>query len=304
MISIALATYNGSKYLEELLNSLLAQRMLPDEIIVVDDCSTDDTVDILKKFQSLLPIRIFVNERNLGVNLNFQKAVEKCSGDYILICDQDDIWFPENIQEKISMLEKLPQDRPALVASASILTDKNLKKIINLSHSKDLIDWKELIHSSFQGTTMAFNRCLLKFCSSWPKRFEEFPYDFYLYTIALFTGKVYGGSKSLMFYRSHGNNTSFYSGEIKNFFKKIFPINRLQLFHLTIWRITHFDYVLKSLHANDIHPEIQEYLSCLNQCKKSLDIYWFLLARNRSLPLLLKIKICCGNFFSWLKNLF
>lgn len=128
-ISLAIATYNGANYLSELLNSLINQTVLPDEIIVVDDKSIDDTVLILKEYSSKLPIKIFENEKNYGVNLNFKKAVSLCSGDYILICDQDDVWFPENIETKVSLLEKLPRKQLNLVTSCSILTDAKLNTI-------------------------------------------------------------------------------------------------------------------------------------------------------------------------------
>lgn len=303
-ISLALATYNGAKFLEELLNSLLAQTLPPDEIVAVDDGSTDDTVKILERFQTKLPIRILQNEKNLGVNLNFQKAVLNCSGDIILICDQDDVWFPENIQTKISMLETLPQNRPALAASMATLVDENLKVISKISRAKNLTDWKALIHTVFQGTTMAFNRRLLDFCTAWPKDFDEIPYDFYLYNVALFTGNVFGGAKSLMNYRAHANNKSFHSGAFKNFVRKWFPLyNQMILYGLSNLNLSGFDFVWSSLPACEIHPEILEYLKFLDECKKSSGFDWLLFARNPHLPFSVKAKVLRRAALEWLKRL-
>lgn len=102
-----MATYNGANYLAPLLDSLFQQTLLPTEVVVVDDCSKDSTIAILEKYAKKYPIKGYKNNTNLGVNKNFEKAVSLCSGDYILLCDQDDVWFPNNIKTKINSLEKM-----------------------------------------------------------------------------------------------------------------------------------------------------------------------------------------------------
>lgn len=99
MISIAMATYNGEKYLREQLDSILAQTHQNFELIVCDDCSTDSTVQILREYEKNdSRIKLFVNEENLGFKKNFENAIGFCSGDYIALSDQDDIWLPEHLQ--------------------------------------------------------------------------------------------------------------------------------------------------------------------------------------------------------------
>ena len=99
-ISIALATFNGSKYLFDQLMSLASQKLLPYEVIVVDDGSTDETLEIVKNFGSNVsfPVRIYKNETRLGYGMNFLKAASLCSGDAIAFCDQDDVWLPEKLE--------------------------------------------------------------------------------------------------------------------------------------------------------------------------------------------------------------
>lgn len=97
-ISIIMATYNGGKFLREQLNSLLYQTKRPDEIIVVDDGSTDNTLVILEEFSNVLNLSIHTNTIHLGVNGNFEKGLKLCSGDYIMFCDQDDYWLPNKIE--------------------------------------------------------------------------------------------------------------------------------------------------------------------------------------------------------------
>lgn len=99
MISIAMATYNGERYLREQLDSILAQTVQDFELIVCDDCSTDGTAGILNEYaEKDSRMKLFVNETNLGFKKNFEKAISLCSGEYIALSDQDDVWLPEHLQ--------------------------------------------------------------------------------------------------------------------------------------------------------------------------------------------------------------
>lgn len=93
-ISVALATFNGERFLEEQLDSLARQSELPAELVVCDDGSTDATVDIVGSFAraSAFPVHVHVNEKRLGVGDNFLSAAARCTGDAIAFCDQDDVW--------------------------------------------------------------------------------------------------------------------------------------------------------------------------------------------------------------------
>lgn len=106
MISIAMATYNGEKFLREQLDSILAQTIQDFELIVCDDCSTDSTARILREYErNDSRIKVFVNEKNLGFKKNFEKAIGLCSGDYIALSDQDDIWLPEHLENLLNNIE-------------------------------------------------------------------------------------------------------------------------------------------------------------------------------------------------------
>jgi glycosyltransferase involved in cell wall biosynthesis len=95
-ISVALCTYNGALFLQELLASIAAQARLPDEVIACDDCSSDSTPAILADFARFapFPVSVRVNQRNLGVTRNFEQAIQRCTGDVIALADQDDRWYP------------------------------------------------------------------------------------------------------------------------------------------------------------------------------------------------------------------
>lgn len=96
ILSVALCTYNGEKFLQKQLDSIIQQLLKVDEIIICDDGSTDNTIEIAKKFKEShkeINIQIFQNEKNIGVICNFEKAISKCNGDIIFLSDQDDIWM-------------------------------------------------------------------------------------------------------------------------------------------------------------------------------------------------------------------
>ena len=127
-ISIALCTYNGEQYLKEQLDSFLKQRRLPDELIVCDDRSTDGTIQIVESFagRASFPVRVFVNEENLGSTRNFEKAIKVCTGDLIFLSDQDDVWLPVKLER---MEHEFASDRVGLVFSDADLVDENLRPI-------------------------------------------------------------------------------------------------------------------------------------------------------------------------------
>ena len=109
-VSVAMCTYNGERYLLAQLNSIFDQSRIPDELVICDDCSVDSTREILEKYRCKHPriIRLYFNENNLGFVKNFEQAVSKCSGDIILLCDQDDIWFPHRIERSITIFTENP----------------------------------------------------------------------------------------------------------------------------------------------------------------------------------------------------
>ena len=99
LVSIIVATYNGEKYIEEQIMSLVHQTYKHIEIIVTDDCSNDTTVDVVKRLAGQYDnIKLYENEHNLGYQKNFEKGICLAKGDYIALCDQDDVWAIEKIQ--------------------------------------------------------------------------------------------------------------------------------------------------------------------------------------------------------------
>lgn len=105
-----MTTYNGENYIRQQLDSILHQTYLPDELIICDDNSTDNTINILNEFLKTSPflVKIVANKKNIGYVLNFQNAISLCTGDIILLSDHDDIWYPDRIECTYTIFENNP----------------------------------------------------------------------------------------------------------------------------------------------------------------------------------------------------
>jgi glycosyltransferase involved in cell wall biosynthesis len=174
-LSIALATYNGTLYLKEQLESIAAQTRTPDELVISDDQSTDDTLRLIEEFGATadFPVRLSVNESNLGTAKNFEKAISLCRGEVILLSDQDDVWH----SDKLESVERIFEARPelSLVFSNAELVDESLRRVDETLF--DLVDFNpekqrlvksgraldlQLRENLFLGCTMAFRANLKK----------------------------------------------------------------------------------------------------------------------------------------------
>jgi glycosyltransferase involved in cell wall biosynthesis len=107
-ISVALCTFNGEKYIQKQLDSILNQSVLPDEIVICDDCSIDATFQLITNFakSSTVDVKIFKNAQTLGFVKNFEKAISLCTGDIIFLSDQDDVWMPNKVEKVCSFFEE------------------------------------------------------------------------------------------------------------------------------------------------------------------------------------------------------
>ncbi|MEJ7615982.1 MAG: glycosyltransferase, partial [Pyrinomonadaceae bacterium] len=128
-ISVAMCTYNGGRYLGEQLASIAWQTRPPDELLVCDDLSSDDSREIVSEFAARAPfsVRLLVNETNLGSTKNFERAIDLCAGDVIALADQDDIWC----REKLARMEQVFAFAPeiGLVFSDGELVDERSNRL-------------------------------------------------------------------------------------------------------------------------------------------------------------------------------
>jgi glycosyltransferase involved in cell wall biosynthesis len=123
-----MCTYNGARFVGEQLASIAAQTRPPDELVVCDDRSTDETLECIREFARTAPfaVRVFENEKNIGSTKNFERAIELCEGDFIAVADQDDVWLPEKIQR---LEEILANESAALVFTDGDVVDESLRPL-------------------------------------------------------------------------------------------------------------------------------------------------------------------------------
>lgn len=209
MISIALCTYNGEKYIAEQLRSIFNQTLLPDEIVISDDDSKDRTIEIIEelKKETTIDIKTFVNKPSLGVYKNFEQAILKCSGDIILCSDQDDIWKKEKIEKTVN---KLNEGNILAFCNASVVLNDIEHYVAPLWNKKQIKEKKDLPYKSFvmKGTSAA--GCLMAFKKELVNKIIPFPdeiyHDDWLVTCGAILGKIGIVDEELMYYRQHGDN--------------------------------------------------------------------------------------------------
>lgn len=99
-ISVAMCTFNGAAHLQTQLETIAGQSRLPDELVISDDRSVDDSLEIVEKFaaEAPFPVDLSVAERHLGSTRNYERVIQRCTGDVIILCDQDDVWLPHKVE--------------------------------------------------------------------------------------------------------------------------------------------------------------------------------------------------------------
>ena len=210
-----MATYNGEKYLEEQILSIINQSYSNWQLFINDDCSTDNTCNIAKKYAHKYPDKIFftVNKSNSGSSgANFFNMIERSKGDIVMTCDQDDIWLKDKVKRAVELIGNT--NVPTLLHTDLITIDQNKNVIHKSMISSQKIDVKRnqtkrlLTQNTVTGCTMAFNRSLADII----KKPSNLPvHDWYIAVIASIYGKIIFDSEAQILYRQHSNN---YCGEV------------------------------------------------------------------------------------------
>jgi glycosyltransferase involved in cell wall biosynthesis len=214
-VSVAMTTYNGIKYIEEQLDSILKQTLRPAEIIVCDDGSNDGTIETLQRYAAAGAIQLHVNKVQLGVIENFKKAVSLCAaGNFIALADQDDVWEVDKLRIQAEMLTNLNTEaRPAIVYSDLKLVDDQLQLIspsfmLNLDIRPERETIKSLLFGNFiTGCTIMLNPAMRAHFLRIPA--QAHMHDAWLAMVAFTLGQSAYIPLQLIKYRQHGRNVTF-----------------------------------------------------------------------------------------------
>jgi hypothetical protein len=208
-VSVAMATFNGQSYLHEQLESIAHQTLLPVELVITDDGSTDATLQIVEEFARNAPfsVKLTCNEARLGYADNFMKAASLCTGDLIAFCDQDDVWMVQ----KLSVCSQLFADPEMLAVghSAYVLLpgrkfgqrypDYHKTRIFEPASSNPLrYPW---------GFALVFRRTLLEIAPSDYRPAKVSAHDQWVWFLASSLGKTALVKDALTLYRQHPGNT-------------------------------------------------------------------------------------------------
>ena len=216
LISVALCTYNGEKFIDQQIDSILNQTLKVDEIIVCDDGSSDRTIEILNQYSKNNPnlFKIYQNEQNLKSVKNFEKAIQLCSGDIIFLSDQDDIWVNEKVEHYISYFDKNPNIK-VLASNGYCINEKSeveekysiwdvpqflREKKVSFTYYK-LITY---ISNIATGASMAFKKEIIKEILPFPI-LKGFHHDEWIAIIASKKNTFELLNEKYFYYRIHSN---------------------------------------------------------------------------------------------------
>lgn len=217
-VAILLATYNGEKYIEQQLLSIINQTYTNLHIYISDDASIDNTVTIVKKYADLYPnkISLNINKDNIGYIANFNLLISLCQEDYIAFSDQDDIWETNKIEIELNTLlkqESLHKDKCIMVHSDLSCINENNQEIYQsfFKHKHYHFSNKKSIgaiigYCGIMGNTMLFNKKLKELVGELPKDIDF--HDYFISIINECFGKRVTIKKPLVKYRIHGDNYS------------------------------------------------------------------------------------------------
>ena len=203
LVSIALCTYNGEKYVREQLESLLHQSYSNLEIIISDDASSDDTRRIIEDYRSNRQVKIFFQPNNLRITNNFEFAMLQATGEYVTFADQDDIWLPEKIEELYFAIG----DKNLVYCDSKLMDEQSNKLNKKISDLRNMYSGNETTGFVFSnvvwGHAMMISKNLLPYVLPVPK---DIPYDIWIAFKAATLGGIKYLNKPLTLYRQHATS--------------------------------------------------------------------------------------------------
>lgn len=205
-VSVAMAVYNGEKYIKEQLDSILPQLGNNDELVISYDKSQDKTYEIITDYAKKDSRIKVIDGPSKGAIANFECAILNCSKEYIFLCDQDDVWSHDKIK---TIMEEFSKTKADLILHDATVVDEHLNKIepsffAKRNCKKGLV--RNIIKNSYIGCCMAFNCKLKMYILPFPKSLPM--HDQWIGLIAEKYFNVHFLNKPLIKYRRHENNVS------------------------------------------------------------------------------------------------
>ena len=203
MISVALASYNGARFIAAQLESILCQLGANDEVVVSDDASSDDTVSVVQSLSDAR-VRVLSHQERVGYIKNFERCIGAVRGTHVFLADQDDVWLPDKVSTAVDMLEIAP-----CVASDAVVVGENLQVLFPSYFRQRKADASGalslLLRPSIIGATLA---CRREFLMSYLPFPQGVPHDYWLAMNAALRGELAIINRPLILYRRHASAVS------------------------------------------------------------------------------------------------
>lgn len=212
--SVALCTYNGEKFLKQQINSILDQTLMVDEIVVCDDGSTDKTLEILEEYKKQFPniFKIHINSQNLRSVKNFEKAISLCTNDIIFLCDQDDAWAKEKVENYILFFKKNTHINAVCSNGYGMDEKENILDVITVwdiiaeqKKKNPKLDYFEIINfigNFATGASMALRKNFVSECLPFPE-LKDFHHDEWIALVAAYKNSFEFFPQKFFYYRQH-----------------------------------------------------------------------------------------------------
>jgi len=216
MISVCMCTYNGERFLREQLDSIRMQTLTPDEVVICDDASTDNTVSLIREFINKYGLqenwRLICNEENKGYPANFYACMGECRGELVFPADQDDIWKPEKLEKMVRIMEAHPEI--SVLSCCLRAVDEKGQKLKGLLAPKECntgeiheISISEVLHKDcWAGMTLVYRNDFYRRIKSQVQD-SGLPHDRALWTLAADENGFYQVDETLVCHRRHEQNT-------------------------------------------------------------------------------------------------
>lgn len=208
-ISVIISTYNGREYIIDQLESLKNQIRQPDEVLIFDDCSSDETVSLIHHFievNNLSDWKLIQNSENKGWKQNFKDGILSCTGDLIFPSDQDDIWLPTKLLDMEKVMTYHEKINVLVSQYIEFYEDETEKNIFQINDESCIqADWHHhLFNVLYPGCTFCIRKSYLPTVSQY---WDTYAHDAFLWRFAMMSGTAYIIRKPLIRWRKHRNST-------------------------------------------------------------------------------------------------
>lgn len=234
IVDVLLPTYNGEKYIKEQIDSILNQTHQNIRLIVSDDCSKDNTPQILKEYEQKDDrVEVYIQDENLGVVKNIEFLLKKVKNEFYMLSDQDDVWLPKKIEKS---LEKLKEENADLVFGDLEVVDENLNTIypsfgdfmlLNRKIKKYINSYRvNYLYNCVTGCTILSKKNTIDKIIPIPSKSKYLIHDYWIGIVVALNGKMAYMTEKYIKYRQHGNN-QIGTNKISHGFRKLDEVREL-----------------------------------------------------------------------------